>query len=181
MAKSRYVAVVGTIVMALGTVSCGASDTNSASQSTTTACSTLTCDQTRFQAIAKDDPTNKYAPYDLGVIAQGRGNRAEAQTDFLRAIAIDPKFEAPLYQEGFLRFHANDIQGAISYLRRAVRSNPQDANAHWVFGIALSRESRAKSVQAEASAQLHDALTFDPALVKNAQQEGLPACNRCRL
>jgi hypothetical protein len=104
-----------------------------------------------------------------------------AQTDFLKAIAIDPEYEPPLYEEGLLRFHANDVQGAISYMRRAVTANRQDACAHWVLGLALTRETGPPNDHRAAN-ELRAALKLYPALLKElgsskVKPNEVPGCN----
>ena len=121
--------------------------------------------KSEIQAIVKTDPNNKYAWYDLGVIAQGNGDSSGASSDYMRSIAIDPVFESPLYNLGVLRFQAGNIDDAIKYLTRAVAVNSQDANAHWNLGLALARKVIPKD-NIEATKQLNLALKLDPALIK---------------
>jgi len=121
--------------------------------------------KSEFQAIVKADPTNKYAWYDLGVIAQGNGDTSGAATDYLKSIGIDPTFESPLYNLGVLRYQENNIDDAITYLTRAVAANAQDANAHWNLGLALARKDT-KPDNTLATKQLNEALKLDPALIK---------------
>ena len=42
--------------------------------------------------LAKQDPKNKFGWYNLGVIAQSSGDANGAAADFVKAIAIDPRF-----------------------------------------------------------------------------------------
>jgi len=121
--------------------------------------------KSEFQAIVKADPTNKYAWYDLGVIAQGNGDTSGASSDYVKAIGIDSTFESPLYNLGVLDFQANKIDDAITYLTRAVASNAQDANAHWNLGLALARKDTHQD-NLLATKQLNLALKLQPALIK---------------
>jgi tetratricopeptide (TPR) repeat protein len=120
--------------------------------------------KSEFQAIVKTDPSNVYAWYDLGVIAQA-ANDSSATTDYLKAIALDPTFESPDYNLGVLYFQADKIDNAITYLKRAVALNAQDANAHWNYGLALARKD-IKTDNKLATEQLNAALKLDPALIK---------------
>ncbi|HTD51367.1 MAG TPA: tetratricopeptide repeat protein [Acidimicrobiia bacterium] len=118
-----------------------------------------------FKAIVKTDPTNKFAWYDLGVIAQGSSDSSGATTDYLRAIRIDPAFESPLYNLGVVDFQAGKLDDAITYLTRAIASNPHDANAHWNLGLALAGKHIPKD-NILATKQLNAALKIDPALLR---------------
>ncbi|MGO9877015.1 MAG: tetratricopeptide repeat protein [Acidimicrobiia bacterium] len=160
--------------MALGTVSCsGSSPRTAAIPSLSSGCVDCPYDQpslaqakAEFEKEAKADPKNKYPWYNLGVIAQGNGDTKTAQTDFLKAIAIDPKFQSALYLEGVLRYRAKDIPDAITYLSRAVKANPNDANAHWELGLAL-RHVDSPGASIKSLNELYEALKIDPALVKS--------------
>jgi len=115
-----------------------------------------------FEAIVKANPMEKYAWYNLGVIAQGSDPKTAA-VDYLRAIAIDPRLEAALYDYGMLRLRANDVNGAITYLRRAVAENPRDANALWNLGLAYARMD-GRGADVAARRYLNQALVIDPTL-----------------
>jgi Tfp pilus assembly protein PilF len=189
MGNSRWVAVVGTIVMVFGAVSCSGSSPETAATSVLgsdcVGCpfghGSLAQAKAEFEKEAKADPKNKYPWYNLGIIAQGSGDTKAAEVDFLKAISIDPKFESALYQEGLVRFHANDIPGAISYLTRAVTADEKDSCAHWVLGLALDRESPPTDNH-RATNELRAALKIDPALIKGinsrkVKRNEVPGCD----
>jgi len=130
------------IALLLGTASSNPSTTTSTSQPATSPTTAILAKalsdyfkgneslaKSEFQAIVKAHPTNKFAWYDLGVIAQGAANPKEAEADYSKAISIDPKFESALYNYGVMRFQAGDLTGAVSYLTRAVAADPNDSNA----------------------------------------------------
>jgi tetratricopeptide (TPR) repeat protein len=173
MGRLRCYAVIGAILMALGTVSCSGSSPETAATSVLgSGCvgcpyvhPSLAQAKTEFEKAVKADPNNRYDWYDLGVIAQSSGDTRTAQADFLRAIAIDPKFESALYGEGLLRFRADDRSGAITYLSRAVTQNAKNSCAHWALGYALRSEGGPPAAK-RATAQLRAALKIDPAFIK---------------
>jgi tetratricopeptide (TPR) repeat protein len=172
--------------MVLAMASCSGSSTDGASSSTTNPlvrpfggepAGDLSRAETEYQATVKKDPTNKYAWCNLGVIAQARCYAKTAETDYLKSIGIDPKFEAALYQEGLLNFQRYRTPDAIDYISRAVASNPNDANAHWVLGMALTRIHGGPHDR--ASKELNAALKLNPALVnRRARPDVLRGCNR---
>jgi len=113
-----------------------------------------------FSCIVKNSPSDKYGWYNLGVVAQSDKHFAAAATDYEKAIAIDPKFEAPLYNLGVLRLQAYDITTAITLLTSAVVLNPKDANAHWKLGTAYAAFHTAAGNE-RATVELNKALKLD--------------------
>jgi Tfp pilus assembly protein PilF len=120
-----------------------------------------------FEQVTKEDPSNKFAWYNLGVIAGATANGSgTAGTDYQKALAIDPNFESALYNYGVLRFQAGDITQAISYLDKAVVANPKDANAHWNLGLALARP-RTAADNKRSTSELNIALKLNPNLISS--------------
>ena len=119
----------------------------------------------QFGALVKEDPKNKFGWYNLGVIAEYEHDTTAAAADDLEAIAIDPHFEAALYNYGVLQYGAADYPAAITYLRRAVKEDARDANALWHLGIALGMR-HTPAADREATRDLNAALKLDPTLVK---------------
>jgi len=125
----------------------------------------LTAAKKQYSALVKEDPSNKFGWYNLGVIADNAHDTNTASTDYSKAIAIDPHFEPALYNYGLLRYNAGDYRAAISYLRRAVAQAPRDANALWHLGLAW-QTTRTKAANLEATHYLNAALKLDPSLIK---------------
>lgn len=113
-----------------------------------------------YQTLAKD-PGNKYAFFDLGVIAQTNKSTVIAESFYRIALEIDPKFLSPLYNLGVLRQQAGANQEAIDLYRRVIAIEPNNASAHFNLGIAL----RAIGQRSEGDAELARAQQLDPALV----------------
>lgn len=118
-----------------------------------------------FEQAVKEDPEQKYAWFDLGVIAQAAKNDNEAGDDYKNAVALDPNFESALYNYGLMRSQANDLPTAIAYLSRAVAVDPNDANAHWNLGLALSK-ANTPADNARATIEINKALKLNPKLGK---------------
>jgi len=128
--------------------------------------------QTTFQMVVKQDPSNKYGWYDLGVIAQGSNNLKGAQGDYLKALGLDPRFEAALYNEALVRFRAGSIIQAIPLLSRAISLDPGDANAHWALGLVFARMNL-PTAKGEVVQELSEALKLNPSLsIRAAQPQG---------
>jgi tetratricopeptide (TPR) repeat protein len=130
--------------------------------------------------LQTESPNAAYGWYHLGVVAEGKGRHQEAESDFLKANGIDPKYEAPLYALGLLHFHADDIPEAISDLGKAVTLDPRDACAHWALGLALVRGD-GPAMNERGAKELRAALDIDPALRREvpptAKPNVVPGCN----
>ncbi|MFB7595986.1 tetratricopeptide repeat protein [Streptomyces sp. NPDC056160] len=74
---------------------------------------------TTYQRVLKLDPHNKFAWYNLGVIAQQDGKKTDARTNYDRALKIDPSFTPALLNEGIL-LSPDEPELAMKLLRHAV-------------------------------------------------------------
>ena len=77
-----------------------------------------------FKLVLDIDPQNKLAHYNLGLIAQQRGDEAEADAAYRRAIGIDREF-ARLYNLGIVRAGVGDTPEAIILYTRATKADPE--------------------------------------------------------
>jgi len=128
-----------------------------------------------FSCIVEKNANDKYGWYNLGVIAQSDKDFTTAATDYEKAIAIDPKFVAPLYNLGVIRLQTSDYRAAITLLTRAVALNPKDANAHWNLGLALTHLHTAAGNE-RATVELNKALKLNPQLLPKGSPPLPPAC-----
>lgn len=87
---------------------------------------------------ARDAPLRRA----LGVAHYRAGNRAEAEREFLAAVAIDPADETAVYNLGQLALETGRIDEAIARLRRASELKPDDFRAFGNLGAALRQAGR---------------------------------------
>jgi tetratricopeptide (TPR) repeat protein len=114
-----------------------------------------------FNAALALDPDNKYAWYNLGVIAQQQSDPAAAVNDYDHAIQIDPNYSPALYNKA-LTVQTKDPETAEQLYRKAITINPQAATAYLNLGLLL------KSENAEESARdLAKAIALDPTLAQD--------------
>ena len=103
----------------------------------------------------------KYGWYDLGVVAQRDQDFEKAAGDYLRAIAIGPKFEPALYNLAVIRLQSRQYTAAVTLLDRAVAANPKDAKAFEKLAVALVHLHTAAD-DARAKVALNKSLALDP-------------------
>jgi tetratricopeptide (TPR) repeat protein len=83
---------------------------------------------------------------DLGVAQLRRTARspdASSQEYFRQAVDTNPADPDLAFNLGYAAWLAHNTLTAVTWLREAVRRNPQDAAAHWVLGVALQASANA--------------------------------------
>lgn len=113
-----------------------------------------------FEALAKD-PKNKFAFYNLGVIAQGQKRAAAAEAYYRLAIDQDPQMGSAIFNLAILRTQAGANQEAADLYRRVIAIDPNYAAAHFNLGLVL----RLLGQNAEAQTELTKAQQLDAKLV----------------
>lgn len=113
--------------------------------------------QRDYSAALKADAHNKFAAYDLGVIAQSEGRDDQARRWYERAIDIDPSYVSALYNLAVL-LTATAPARAEDIYRTLIREHADDVNLHLRLSQLLQREGRAT----EAAGELATAARLDP-------------------
>jgi tetratricopeptide (TPR) repeat protein len=104
-----------------------------------------------FRSELKVSPEDSACEFQLGQIAQVKGNTAEAKSHFARALAFSPNFVQALIASGKLCSQEKDYKQAISLLSRATALQPANETAHYALLTAyrdLGDMERAKAEKA---------------------------------
>ena len=113
-----------------------------------------------YNQILTTDAKNKYALFNLGVIAQTNKNYDEAVVKYTAAIAVDPTFYSPLYNLGLAYAAKGDRANAIASLRKAIVADPNAAQAYYNLGTLLVQDGK----NDEGAKMLNQAFTLNPSL-----------------
>jgi tetratricopeptide (TPR) repeat protein len=113
-----------------------------------------------FETLVKD-PKNKFAFYNLGVIAHGQNRPAAAESYYRLAIEQDARMGSALFNLAILRANAGANQEAADLYRRVIAIDPNYAAAHFNLGLVL----RLLGQNAEAQVELAKAQQLDAKLV----------------
>ncbi len=113
-----------------------------------------------FETLAKD-PQNKFAFYNLGVIAQGQNRGAAAESYYRLAIEQDARMGSALFNLAIVRALAGGNQEAADLYRRVIAIDPNYAAAHFNLGLVL----RLLGQNTEAEQELAKARQLDAKLV----------------
>jgi tetratricopeptide (TPR) repeat protein len=110
------------------------------------------------QAIAQN-PANKAAHYDLGVIYQQQGDSTDAVNQYKEALAVDPKFKPALWNLAIIQT-LSDPQEAIALYTELLTLNPNDANVNFNLGLLMYTQGQT----AQGQIYLKKAILLNPAL-----------------
>lgn len=112
-----------------------------------------------FKRVLALDPKNKFAWYNLGVLAQNEGRQADAHHAYDTALKTDSSYTSALFNKALL-LETGDPDAALNLLRRAVAADPKASTAHFHIGETLAR----KGLDKQARAAYHQAVELDPSL-----------------
>ncbi len=114
-----------------------------------------------YQTLAQD-PTNKFALYNLGQIENNtKKNAVAAEAWYRLALESDKAMPEALLQLGILRQRVGDSIESASLLRRLIAVDPNNAVAHFNLGLAL----RSLGQTADANTEFATAQRLDASLV----------------
>ncbi len=111
-----------------------------------------------YQALLAKDPRNKVAAYNLGLIAQNKGDVAEAKAKYEQALQADPAYVPALFNLAIVETGNNNKPVAESLYRRALAADDTDANTHLNLGFLLLDQGK----KADGQAQLRRAAELSP-------------------
>ena len=113
-----------------------------------------------YKAVIAEEPENKFAWYNLGLIHQTRGQKNLAEAEYRRSLEIDPAFVPALFNLAILRADRDDLEEAIELYRSVLELQPEYAAAHLNLGFALIEFGDEDAGQEE----LDRAVELDPSL-----------------
>lgn len=130
--------------------------------------------QAYFEVLSHD-PKNKFAFFNLGVVAQSQKKPSQIAEGYYRsALDIDPKFASALFNLAIIRTEAGDKAGAIDLYRRDLQVNANDAAVY--FNLALLLRDTGQT--AEANQMFQRAQQLDPKFVPPASPSPTPTPSR---
>jgi len=92
-----------------------------------------------FQKVLAISPGNFYADYDLGWIAQNRGNSSQALSYYKKCLAANAAYTPAMYNEAIL-LEAPDPQQAIGMYQKIVGINPRAATAYMRLALVQAEQ-----------------------------------------
>ncbi|MFJ4581721.1 tetratricopeptide repeat protein [Streptomyces echinatus] len=119
-----------------------------------------------YQRALDLEPDNKFAWFNLGVVAQEVGNTDDARAAYERSLRIDPAFPPALFNEALL-FETSAPDRAVALLERATDADPKAATAHLHLGRIWARKEDAD----KAAVAFRRAVAIDPSLINEVPEE----------
>lgn len=115
--------------------------------------------ETTFRDVLVLSPKNKFAWYNLGLIAQVQNQSSPALADYSKALSIDPKYTPAMYNKAIL-LERTDLHSALALYQQITSINPKAATAYLRESFVYDRlRDKTKANQARAHA-----LALDPSL-----------------
>jgi tetratricopeptide (TPR) repeat protein len=114
---------------------------------------------TTFTNVLTLDPDNKFALYNLGLLAQTRKDARGALTFYDRALATDPGYQPALYNKAIV-LEATDIDQSIALYERITKADDQASTAWFRLSISYAVQGD----DAKAKQARDKALALDPSL-----------------
>lgn len=112
-----------------------------------------------YRRVLELNPQNKYAWYNLGVMAQKADRTADARADYDKALKVDPVFTSALFNKALL-LESSDRDEASELLKRVIAREPKAGTAHLHLGRIRVRQNHTK----DAADEFRRAIAADPAL-----------------
>jgi tetratricopeptide (TPR) repeat protein len=92
-----------------------------------------------FEQVLQADPGNKFAWFNLGFLAQSRGDNGQAASDYDKALASDPSYTPALYNKAILA-EADHPETAIELYQKILDINARAATALVRLGALLDKK-----------------------------------------
>lgn len=124
-----------------------------------------------YRDVLRRDPSNKFAFFNLGMLAQLSNRGAEARDFYSRALRSDANFLPALFNLAILDEANGNNRAAEGLYRRAIREHPDHAASRYNLGLLLIKEGRTEEGQAE----IDRATEMDPGLSGSTGTQTLPA------
>lgn len=133
-----------------------------------------------LQKAAASDPNNAIVRYNLGVLLMNQNYKTEALREFKEASRINPTWDLPYIQQGFIFIEIGDDLNAEQIARTAIRLDSNQQSAHLILAIALYDEGKNQEALEAVEDSLHIApndhiSSFYKALILSRMGEFEPA------
>jgi tetratricopeptide (TPR) repeat protein len=116
---------------------------------------------TDFQKVLALNPGNVYADYDLGWIAQSRGNSNDALSYYKKCLAANAAYTPAMYNEAIL-LESSNPQQAIAVYQKIVSLDPKAATAYLRLALVQAEQGNMTAAKANDA----KAVSIDHALSK---------------
>lgn len=134
----------------------------------------LACAKATLARFAQQQPENALAEYYYAMALlkdrqpDNLQDRQTAEALLVKAVAIDPGFDAAYLRLGILYSANREFEKSIGFYEKAIALNPQSSDAHYRLGVAYARLGKAAKARQEFD--LHDQLEKEQAAIVEQQR-----------
>ncbi|MFN7997732.1 MAG: tetratricopeptide repeat protein [Bryobacteraceae bacterium] len=109
-------------------------------------------------------PESAELRFEQGIVLGLRGDHAGAAASFAKAAAFKPSWNLPLLALAVSHMESGDMPGAVDIAGKARIADPADPRGHYLYALALSRQSGGDEAgrRAQAIAALRSAMERSP-------------------
>lgn len=110
--------------------------------------------ETTFRDVLVVSPNNKFAWYNLGLLAQVQNKPSSALAAYAKALAIDPRYTPAMYNKAIV-LERTDLSAALALYQQITSVNPKAATAFLRESFVYDRlgdKTKAKQARARAVA-----------------------------
>ena len=110
---------------------------------------------TPLQKVLADQPDFAYGHFQLAYVYTALKKSKEAQAEYQRAAALDPKMSAAYVNLGMLLLDNREDAAAVAPLRKAVELLPAESRPRYLLAVALDRSGDREGAAEAFEALLH--------------------------
>ena len=110
---------------------------------------------TPLQKVLADQPDFAYGHFQLAYVYTALKRSKEAQAEYQRAAALDPKMSAAYVNLGMLLLDSHEDAAAVAPLRKAVELLPAESRPRYLLAVALDRSGDRAGAAESFEALLH--------------------------
>jgi Tfp pilus assembly protein PilF len=112
-----------------------------------------------YRRLLDEEPSNKLAWYNLGLVEQTQGDNRSATASYRKALAIDKEFVPAMFNIAVIETTTKP-SGAVVLYEKIIKIEPDHAAAHLNLGFLLKKLKEVK----RGNEELRKAVELDPSL-----------------
>jgi len=110
---------------------------------------------TPLQKVLAEEPNFAYGHFQLAYVYTALKKSQEAQAEYQRAVALDPKMSAAYVNLGMMLLDNREDAAAVAPLRKAVKLLPAESRPRYLLAVALDRSGDRAGAAETFEALLH--------------------------
>ena len=123
--------------------------------------------------VEEKDPQMYVVPFMRGEAAARQQKWKEAAVAFQKSLQLNPAFDQAMTGLAHALFSLGDLEGATSWLEKALQYNPQNYRAWYELGSLRARSTQGKPDKSAAVSAYQKAVTIQPNFAPGLRELGI--------